>query len=385
MVVFANQTTDADTPNFTALDPTWNRETRSLRYGYSAKNVDDLTGWEAEVGLYYEGTEFLFTERLGKIPIPDSLSPQVRGNSVFFDLPIRDLPTRLSDEDLKADRIVAVVDPDNRVSETNEDADDNEQGINPFFERKIPQIMDNLGWDKAANFLERWLNGKARVLTGNLDDDFDIIDNRPQMVNINWILRDDVDTDNRAQKAFDKLKDPDYFLSQAAREVLKEDLKDEFSKSGDNKINFGDFRVKGKALHQQHIQRSEVDANFSDTPFDPLTGAMGRFSFYGIPAGVATRDGNDRVEVKVNVVGIYAVDSFDFNGFQLLGEWTPPSRVDKLPAPGDTGFGNTASYSASNASFRKYRDATGLGADFLTMSTVDFVTLDPSVTFSFDL
>lgn len=269
------------------------------------------------------------------------------------------------------------VDPEGLILEPHED--DNIQGIDSFFERNIPQIMRNSGWNKAAKFLERWLNGEAMELKGGLNpseegNDFKI-NPRIQSVGMDWILQDSIAKNDRAQNAFDKLKDPDYFLSEKAQDVLEGQLRD--SLATQSEIELGDLEAKGEDLHRQHIQNSPIEGGAGlKAPLDPLTGAMGQFSFYGIPVGGATKDG-DTVAVEVRGVGVYALDSFNFNGFQVLGSWKPPDRVSKIPCP--------RYYTAMNGRFRKYREMTGLGEDFLTMSNVREITFSEPITFSFTI
>ncbi|MBD0275535.1 MAG: hypothetical protein ICV73_26840 [Acetobacteraceae bacterium] len=96
---------------------------------------------------------------------------------------------------------------------------------------------------------------------------------------------------------------------------------------------------------------------------DPLTGALGRFSFYGVPIGEAEKISEDSVQFTARGVGIYAADLFEFNGFQYLGSWRVPDDVKAEPDP--------PSYlPIFNFSYRNYRELTGLGRDFVVRSDV---------------
>jgi len=337
-----------------ALQPKWNGKDRTLEYGYQAKNTDELAGQNVEVGLYFAKDDGL----LGKIPTDSKRPFKVEGDKFWYSIPVKKLPLKLSNQDLEANRIIAFVDPEDRISETNEG--NNKKDIENFFVRKIPQVMRNVGWIKAATFLERWLQGDTKVLnTSTKKKDFST-NPKIQPVRISWILNDSVDTNNRAQIAFDKLKDPNYFLSKNAKKELRGKLKLLLSKQ--DRVKFGNINVKGEALHSQHIQNSPV-SEYIPT-LDPLQGAIGNFSFYAIPVGVATKT-QGRIEVSIRSVGIYALDTFDFNGSQRLGNWQTPNGVSYI------GFGT----SIENSDFRQYRSLTGLGKDFLTISNVEQIPL----------
>ncbi|MBW4600914.1 MAG: hypothetical protein KME29_15285 [Calothrix sp. FI2-JRJ7] len=362
--------------NFIALEPQWNSDNSSLRYGFEVEDADVAFGENVEVGLYFGRDRFIFSdERIGE-RFASQTNPEIIGNQIWYSLPIEAIPLELSNEELEADRILTVVDPDNVFPEFNEN--DNELGIDYFLERKIPQIMRNIGaeWEVAASFQERWLNGAGTVLNppvSNAISQANSINSNSRFISIDWILQDTVDTNNRAQEAFDQLKDVNYLFNEGARDELAERLNERLKDAPvGTAIDIGVQGTSAEALDNQYIQRSDVSTGRFFPTIDPLTGALGNFSFYAIPIGTAEKVSNDSFRITATGVGIYALDIFEFGGDQPLGRWEPPNQVS-APLIGSN---------VSNATYREYREQTGLGEDFIALSNVQVITFGSPFTFS---
>ena len=129
--------------------------------------------------------------------------------------------------------------------------------------------------------------------------------------------------------------------------------------------------------------------------------ALGCFDWYFLPKGAAAfvpAAGNapNRMTVTISEVGIYARDSFDFNGDQPLGIWNIEDqdikKVSLAPWPLNPGqVPDDGLYKAdmgwtyvSNETFRKYRDKAGNGCDFLVYSDVKFFAFNGG-SFTFDM
>ncbi len=369
-----------DQANFIALEPQWNSENGSLRYGFQVEDADVSFGEDVEVGLYFARDRgiFLSDERISEIFV-NQTNPEIIGNQIWYSLPIEDIPLELSNEELNADRILTIVDPDNLIPEINEN--DNGLGIDYFFVRKIPQIMRNIGeeWEVAASFQERWLNGEEKVLPSGVNNELFEAEPTVALISLDWILQPSVDTDGRAQGAFNQLTDVNYLFSENARDELAERLNGRLEDEPiGTVINFGVEQEGVDALRSQQTQFSPVitkpdspfdfldlvsaPTNFELTPLDPLLGALGDFSFYAIPIGEAEKVSNDAIRVTATGVGIYALDIFEFNGFQYLGTWDEPNQASIFPENDNLVY---------NSTYRGYRDQTGLGQDFVVISTVE--------------
>lgn len=355
--------------NFIALKPEWNSENRSLRYGFEVEGANAPIGLIAEnikVSLYFANNGNTISEISGT----NLLNPEIVGNRVFYDFPIENIPLQLSNEELNANQISTFVDSENVVLEN---GGDNRQEVDYFFVRKIPQIMRNIGeeWEVAASFQERWLNNEGVVLEPPVSNAISNANSPTQLVTIDWILQDSVDTNNRAQEAFNRLTDTDVLFNDNAKDELADILDDRLENEPVGTVI--ELEVEGRsaaALQGQSIQLSEVDSGFIPI-IDPLTGALGDFSFYAIPLGEAEKSTDDEIIVRATGVGIFALDIFEFGGFQPLGSWRTPDEVFRLSRPGAT--------SVSNATYRDYREQTGLGEDFVIASLVEEVSLPGGV------
>lgn len=178
---------------------------------------------------------------------------------------------------------------------------------------------------------------------------------------------------------YHKLIDPSSFTNRAARKAMRSLVVDSFALAprGANRVAFGDFRLKGAALHAQQIQFRTVDV----TRVDPLGAALGRFSFHLIPSGTARRPPRGRFDVDVTRIGVYVVDSFDFEDrgwfggivSQPLGFWKLPRGISDSATSLAKGY----TY-VNNKSYRDYRALTGRGGDFLVVTDVKATRLkDP--------
>lgn len=143
-------------------------------------------------------------------------------------------------------------------------------------------------------------------------------------------------------------------------------------------------------------------------PKDDYFLAVGNFDWRFLPMGSAellpAQDGTpDRLRVTFTEVGIYAYDTYDFNGNQPLGYWDVDAEVLQL-TPGPAALWSHGILSApkdvdsdpaykknmglvriGNSSFRCYRDKTKMGRDFLLYSDVKPVKLSGNRGFTFEL
>jgi Family of unknown function (DUF6402) len=142
---------------------------------------------------------------------------------------------------------------------------------------------------------------------------------------------------------------------------------------------------------------------FLASPFDDYGFALGKFPWFYMPKGgvllhPATSSAPELLEVTITQLGIYAIDNYDFNGFQPLGIWdVDAGQVVAVPTstavvgvllgplaplaapltislvPDDAKYKPDLGWVAvTNGDFRKYRDIVGNGLDFVVYSDVKF-------------
>lgn len=209
--------------------------------------------------------------------------------------------------------------------------------------------MRNKGedWEVAAQFQDEWFGSGDKIAPRAFGDavlleaapSTEDGENTPEdglsteKVSMSWILRDSVDTDGRAQQAFENLKNPYYLFKgdpsvgggtsaaetlgfdtndasrqlaeelaeagESAREVLADKLREDLRDVPEGvavEIGMGEVFEEGtsaRALNGQYTQRSGVETK-PWTPIDPVLGALGSFSFWGVSLSTASRSGQPK-------------------------------------------------------------------------------------------
>lgn len=242
----------------------------------------------------------------------------------------------------------------------------------------------NPEWEQAAKLQDLWLNQNKHTAAPKPPDVFDFsVVNRSDTtkITLDWILKKEVDSDGRAQKAYDELKkaiadDPGKKMQAA----IEKQVNRMFTTTSANSVELGSVKLDAKtdirAFHTQHVQFRGVTESIT-TPIDPLLGALGSFNFYAIPTGNVEKlaDGTCRVDITEFV--IYVIDSFDFVGEQKLGYWKAPDSIAKTPFGGGTEI--------TNKSYRDYRDspaANGKGGDFILITDTKTEKIVKTFTFT---
>lgn len=108
--------------------------------------------------------------------------------------------------------------------------------------------------------------------------------------------------------------------------------------------------------------------SFGMDDLDDMTAALGNFVFKVVLAAEVQPVTGGRTEVTVREVGVFIRDSYDFNGSQSLGYWDEEDNDVSMVNP-------FAGEGVTNATFRAWRSANGLGGDFLVFSDVKRVAL----------
>ena len=116
---------------------------------------------------------------------------------------------------------------------------------------------------------------------------------------------------------------------------------------------------------------------------DDMYGALGKATLKVGVAGTAyslvdAETGKPRHFFKVRYLGYYIRDNYDFNGPQYLGTWTADRVLTKAetiisltPSEQSIVHIGTEPFAAiNNPDFRRYRDKTGKGGDFVIYSDI---------------
>ena len=225
----------------------------------------------------------------------------------------------------------------------------------------IPAIMRAQGWSIGAALLESWFSRPASIAPA-----YDAPD--VSTVKMSWVLEF-----SRAKEVYDKLIRERIWQNAAARQEIARMLHERGLLKTDRSIevSFGDFRLHPSQLDDDQINFRPVkmDAWNGSYPLDDLSAALGNFVFVVLVSGTVRSDGSpDGHRVAISRVGVYVRDSFDFNGVQFLGFW---DRDDNSVSSINPLSGTRV----SNADFRRWREQTQKGGDFMIFSDLKVIRL----------
>jgi hypothetical protein len=230
----------------------------------------------------------------------------------------------------EANGITTVVNLDKQLPEISFD-DNKAVGMIPLIVQ-IPDIMRNLGFEKGANFMERWFLNKGRIAKFKVPD-FKI----PVYtdVTIDWLLDPNNSKDSRVSEAWEDIIKPDVVFNTASLTEFGKNLS-RLIKLNPQIKDYAKLPPKGftdiKDFHTKHIQTREVISGLF-SPIDDIFSAMGSFTFNAVPiAKISTKPNGDSI-VTVKGYWVYAIDIYDFRdrgGIADTGElglWAKPNYV----------------------------------------------------------
>lgn len=236
---------------------------------------------------------------------------------------------------------------------------------------ELPRIMRRNGWLRAAALMEKWqrnpANSNARYGTPDI-----------HTISMSWIL-----SFPRAARVFDEMVIDRIWMNESGRNRISNVLamnallpsaqggSRKFGELPENICPPPQYMI---ALHDQfHIQTRKFQQFALSAPVDELTAALANFSFHMIAVGEVRHMGRSqtgaRYEVSIRRVGIYALDTYDFDDrgsrfAQPLGFWDcGADYAGKNPLRGRY---------VTNATLREWRDkhGKGRGGDYLVFSDI---------------
>jgi hypothetical protein len=245
----------------------------------------------------------------------------------------------------------------------------------------IPVIMRRKGWLNGARLQDIWFAGAP-----NSDPERGAPDTTTIRMD-SWAL-----TFPRCATAYSNLVSQKLWLSHDSQRWLSNKLLEK-GLFQTTRTTFGNLARPVPQVNADYYIHESGVGSITD-PLDDMYAALGRFSFRVavsgsvVPAGTIPmppgasmtrrpRPGTlPQHSVQIERVGIYIFDSFDFNGFQFLGFWSP-TDVTRAPIPGYV--------EVWNSTYRDWRSKNGRGGDFLVYSDMKILRRDPPDTFMFPL
>jgi Family of unknown function (DUF6402) len=227
----------------------------------------------------------------------------------------------------------------------------------------IPRIMRRQHWFNGAALMDTWFSRPSAIKPKYSAPDTTTIEMDA------WALKF-----VRAKEVYDKLIQERIWANAAALAVLAAMLRRNGLLTGAAR-RFGDLSQPASALHADQVNFRTVGGK----TLDDMLAALGHFAFYVSVAGEITpvveapgAGGSGPLpaayQVAITEIGVYIVDSFDFEGDQDLGYWDDSDNTV-------SGWNPLTGTSVSNSDFRDWRAKTGRGGDFLVYSDVKRTTL----------
>ena len=224
----------------------------------------------------------------------------------------------------------------------------------------IPRIMRRNGWANGARLMDIWFSRGPAVMPSYGPPDTSTI----RMDT--WAL-----TFTRARTVYDAIISDRIWANTAAQSRIGTVLRAR-GLLGAAPNRFDDTAGPPDGVHDRHVNFRKV-AQTNIMSIDDMDAALANFSFYVVIGGSAAPD-SGRHRVTIETVGIYVLDSYDFNGDQDLGYWNESTNEASTwnPLVGDN---------VSNATFRSWRTAHGRGGDFQVFSEIKVTRLSAADTF----
>lgn len=256
--------------------------------------------------------------------------------------------------------------------------------INRLKMTDLPKVMDKMGWTVAPRLMERWFKGKAFALDSYLRDKYydeplsipeDHCDDK--IVTMDWALKFE-----RVRDEYDNI-----FRNINTAAAIKK-LQDHITnhKLVDTGSRLGNVGMNARELNAHCQIQTQMFGSRTDT-IDDLYGAIGVGMLQLAVVGEVQR-GINKDSFRVDNIGVYLKDAYEFNGFQFLGCWTTEKTYGKaellnhaaaqayrLTSPSAAlaaKFMKTDQpvFHVHNHDFRNYREKHGKGGDFIIYSDV---------------
>jgi len=253
---------------------------------------------------------------------------------------------------------------------------------------RLPAAMRSMGWGTAAALMQRWFDSPAWQMpeawkekkTQPAPISLGAAQSDQTIVRMDWAMRFE-----RCRKAVEvaqtRLTTPN------AVERLQYLLK-KAGWRGDGPFDLGALDMSAPQIDAYSQVNFAEFGKFSDS-LDDMYGALGNATLkVGVVGKAFTRDDpttrKARHYFRVEHIGFYIRDNYDFNGLQYLGTWTE----DRVLTKAETIFTLTAHgqvvirlkdgpfAAVTNSDYREYRNKTGKGGDFIIYSDVLWKKVD---------
>lgn len=260
--------------------------------------------------------------------------------------------------------------------------------INALPLTRLPVAMRKMGWHTSAALMQRWFDSPGWQMPGAWKTDgghpapLELSNAQcdESLVKMSWALGFE-----RCQTA---VKEAESLLTTPNAIKRLRNLLEEIGWTKNNIVSLGSTRFSAREIDAS----SQVNFVTLGTTLDPLDDMYGALGVATLKIGVvgqtfAKEDAETRRSrnyFRVEYVGLYIRDNYDFNGLQFLGIWTEDRVLKKnemvrtvLPSGQSIYKWATDEFAlVQNKDFREYRDKTRMGGDYVLYSDVLWKRLD---------
>lgn len=254
--------------------------------------------------------------------------------------------------------------------------------INALPLTRLPVAMRKMGWHTSAALMQRWFDSPGWQMPEAWKEE----ESQPEpmdlpeaqcdelAVNMSWAMKFD-----RCQAAVNKVER--LLTTPRAIDRLKVLLKKVGWLDG-SQVILGSTRCSAREMDATS-QINYVRLGSTQDPLDDMYGALGVATLkIGVVGRTFCKKDKETQRSKnffrVEYVGFYIRDHYDFNGLQFLGVWTKDRVLTKTEMAQSALPSGQSIYKwatdelalITNSDFRKYRNKTGMGGDFVIYSDV---------------
>lgn len=254
--------------------------------------------------------------------------------------------------------------------------------INALPLSKLPVAMRKMGWHTSAALMQRWFDSPGWQMPESWKDD----DTQPKpmelgagqceesLVKMSWAIGFD-----RCKNAIDQAES--LLTTPKAIQRLKE-LLGQVGWTRGERVNLGSTTLSAREMDASS-QVNFVKLGSTQDPLDDMYGALGVATLkIGVTGRtLTTKDSKTQViknYFKVENIGFYIRDNYDFNGLQFLGIWandrvltkTEMARAAVPSGPSIYKWATDEFAMITNNDFRKYREKVLMGGDYVIYSDI---------------
>lgn len=247
---------------------------------------------------------------------------------------------------------------------------------------RLPAAMRSMGWDTAAALMQRWFDSPA----WQMPDEWKKPKTQPAPMSLSAVHCDDSIVKMAWAMKFERCRAA---IAMAESRLTTENgvkqLKDMLKKanwSGTGLLKLGSRNMSAPQMDALSQINVAPLGDFRDV-LDDMYGALGKATVKVGVVGYAFSEENPytkqvRYLFRVEDLGFYIRDNYDFKGFQYLGTWTE----DRVLTKTETVLTMTAHgqviirlkdgpfAAVTNGDFREYRNKTDKGGDFVIYSDI---------------